>query len=237
MRIVRNARVERVDYGRGRFRVTVGGALIEGDRLLIATGRAPNTASLDLAEAGVETDAGGAIQVDERLRTTAEDVYAAGDCTTQPQFVYVAAAAGTRAAINMTGGEAALDLSAMPSVVFTDPQVGTVGLAEAAAREQGLEVESRTLALEHVPRALVNFDTHGFVKLVAERASGRLLGAQIVAAEAGEVVQAAALAIRAGMTVDALGSELFPYLTMVEGLKLCAQTFTRDVNRLSCCAG
>lgn len=237
MGIVRHARVERVDYDHGRFRVTVGGAVIEGDRLLVATGRTPNTARLDLAKAGVATDARGAIRVDERLRTTAEHVYAAGDCATHPQFVYVAAAAGTRAAINMTGGEAALDLSAMPAVVFTDPQVGTVGLTEAAAREQGLEVESRTLSLEHVPRALVNFDTRGFVKLVAERGSGRLLGAQIVAAEGGEVVQAAALAIRAGLTVEALGNELFPYLTMVEALKLCAQTFTRDVSRLSCCAG
>jgi len=237
MRIVRNARVERVDYERGRFRVTVGGAIIEGDRLLVATGRAPNTAGLNLGKAGVATDARGAIRVDASMRTTADHIYAAGDCTTQPQFVYVAAAAGTRAAINMTGGEAALDLSAMPAVVFTDPQVGTVGVTESAAREQGLEVESRTLALEHVPRALANFDTHGFVKLVAERGSGRLVGAQIVAAEGGEVVQAAALAIRAGMTFESLGSELFPYLTMVEALKLCAQTFTRDVSKLSCCAG
>jgi len=237
MRIVRNARVERVDYEGGRFHLVLHDQTVQGDRLLVATGRTPNTARLDLAKAGVATDARGAIRVDERLRTTAEHVYAAGDCTIQPQFVYVAAAAGTRAAINMTGGEAALDLSAMPAVVFTDPQVGTVGLTEAAAREQGREVESRTLALEHVPRALANFDTHGFVKLVAERGTGRLLGAQIVAAEGGEVVQAAALAIRAGMTVEALGNELFPYLTMVEALKLCAQTFTRDVSRLSCCAG
>ncbi len=237
MRIIRHARVERADYEGGRFHVVLDDEAIQGDRLLIATGRAPNTADLDLDKTGVATDARGAIRVDERMRTTVEHIYAAGDCSTQPQFVYVAAAAGTRAAINMAGGAAALDLSAMPAVVFTDPQVGTVGLTESAAREQGLEVESRTLALEHVPRALANFDTHGFVKLVAERGSGRILGAQIVAAEGGEVVQTAALAIRAGMTVEGLGSELFPYLTMVEALKLCAQTFTKDVSRLSCCAG
>ena len=187
--------------------------------------------------AGIETTPNGAIRIDDHMRTTAEHVYAAGDCTDQPQLVYVAAAAGTRAAVNMTGGDAALDLSVVPAVVFTDPQVASVGVTEAAAREQGLEVENRTLALNDVPRALANFDTRGFVKLVAEKASGRLLGAQVLAAEGGEIIQTAALAIQNGMTVQELGNRLFPYLTMVEGLKLCAQTFTRDVKQLSCCAG
>lgn len=149
----------------------------------------------------------------------------------------MAAAAGTRAAINMTGGEAALDLSAMPAVVFTDPQVATVGLSEATARAQGLEVDTRTLRLDNVPRALANFDTRGFIKLVAEAGSGRLLGVQAVASEAGEVIQSAALALRAHMTVHDLAEQMFPYLTMVEALKLCAQTFTKDVTLLSCCAG
>jgi mercuric reductase len=237
MRVVFGARVERVTHEHGRFLVAIAGDAIEGDRLLMAIGRAPNTAELDLAVAGVRTDARGAIVVDKRLRTSAPAIYAAGDCTTLPQFVNVAAAAGTRAAINMTGGDEVLDLATMPAVVFTDPQVGTVGLTEAAARAQGLDAESRSLPLEHVPRALANFDTRGFVKLVAERGTGRLLGTQVVASEAGEVIQAAALAIRANMTVKALGEGLFPYLTMVEGLKLCAQTFTREVAKLSCCAG
>lgn len=88
-----------------------------------------------------------------------------------------------------------------------------------------------------MPRALANFDTRGFIKLVAEAGSGRLLGVQAVAPEAGELIQSAALALRARMTVHDLADQLFPYLTMVEGLKLCAQTFTRDVKQLSCCAG
>ena len=207
------------------------------DRLLVATGRQPNTGGLALEKAGVETDHRGAIVVDDHMRTSVSHIYAAGDCTNQPQHVYVAAAAGTRAAINMTGGDAALDLSAMPAVVFTDPAVATVGLSEAEAAGQGIATESRTLDLENVPRALANFDTRGFIKLVAEQGSGRLLGAQVLAAEAGEIIQAAALAIRNRMTVEALAGELFPYLTMVEGLKLCAQTFRKDVTELSCCAG
>ncbi len=85
--------------------------------------------------------------------TSVEHIYAAGDCTDQPQFVYVAAAAGTRAAINMTGGDAALNLTAMPAVVFTDPQVATVGYSEAEAHHDGIKTDSRTLTLDNVVRA------------------------------------------------------------------------------------
>jgi mercuric reductase len=213
------------------------GETLSGDRLMFATGRQPNTDGLDLGKAGVATDARGAIVVDDHLRTNVEHIYAAGDCTNAPQFVYVAAAAGTRAAVNMTGGDAALDLTAMPAVVFTDPQVATVGLTEAQAKAKGMVTDSRTLTLDNVPRALANFETRGFIKLVAEKDSGRLVGAQILAPEAGEIIQTAALAVRAQMTVKDLANQLFPYLTMVEGLKLCAQTFTKDVKQLSCCAG
>lgn len=209
---------------------------IRADRLLVATGRRPNTDRLDLDKAGVKIKPNGAIVIDDHMRTSAEHIYAAGDCTNQPQYVYVAAA-GTRAAINMTAGDTRLDLSAMPAVVFSDPQVATVGLNAQQALDQGLDVESRTLDLENVPRALANFDTRGFIKLVAEKDSGRILGCQVLAAEGGEIIQSAALAIRNRMTVQDLADQLFPYLTMVEGLKLCAQIFTRDVKQLSCCAG
>ncbi len=210
---------------------------LRADKLLVATGRAPNTQELGLDVAGVATTAQGAIVIDSAMHTNVANIYAAGDCTNQPQYVYVAAAAGTRAAINMTGGEATLDLSVMPAVVFTEPQVATVGLTEAEAHLHGIETDSRLLTLDNVPRALVNFDTRGFIKLVAEAGSGRLIGVQAVAPEAGELIQAAALAIRARMTVQELADQLFPYLTMVEGLKLCAQTFFKDVKQLSCCAG
>ena len=237
MRVLTHTEVKGVRHDGQRFHVVAGSETVSGDRLLVATGRWPNTDGLDLARAGVKTDKSGAIIVDDHLRTSVEHIYAAGDCTNAPQFVYIAAAAGTRAAVNMTAGDAALDLSAMPAVVFTDPQVATVGLTEAQATAQGIKTDSRTLPLENVPRALANFDTRGFIKLVTEKDSGRLLGAQILAAEAGEIIQTAALALRARLTVRDLADQLFSYLTMVEGLKLTAQTFTKDVKQLSCCAG
>ena len=237
IRVLNQTQAERISYDAGRFTVAFGAGPVEAERLLVATGRQPNTEGLALDKAGVTTDRNGAIIVDDHLRTSAANIYAAGDCSTMPQLVYVAAAAGTRAAINMTGGDASLDLSVVPAVVFTDPSVAIVGLDEGQARTAGIETISRRLDLENVPRALANFDTRGFVKLVAEARTGRLIGAQILAHNAGEMIQTAALAIRHRMTVQELGDTLFPYLVMAEGIKLAAQTFSKDVSQLSCCAG
>ena len=235
IQVLKNTRVNRVEYIQNEFVVHSNVGQLRADQLLVATGRTPNTETLNLDGIGVAIR-DGAIQVDDHLQTTVPDIYAAGDCTDQPQFVYVAAASGSRAVVNMTGGEATLDLSAMPKVVFTDPQFATVGLTEAAAQARGIAAKSRVLELENVPRALVNFDTSGFIKMVAEADTGRLLGVQAVAGEAGELIQTAVMVLRAGMTVQEIGDELFPYLTMVEGLKLCAQTFSKDITQLSCCA-
>ena len=237
LRILIHTQISNVRHDGISFYLQTEAEIICGDRLLIATGRDANTRGLGLDAAGVATDTSGAVIIDQTMRTSVAHIYAAGDCTNQPQYVYVAAAAGTRAAKNMMGGDAVLDLTAMPAVVFTDPQVATVGLSEKDAVAQGYEVDSRTLALENVPRALANFDTTGFIKLVADKKTGRLIGAQILCAEAGEMIQTAVLAVRNRMTVQELGDQLFPYLTMVEGLKLCAQTFFKDVTQLSCCAG
>lgn len=237
MRILLRTTLRGVRHDGRLLHADLGVETVTGDQLLLATGRRPNTCGLGLDRAGVATDQEGAVIIDEHMRTSVSHIYAAGDCTNQPQYVYVAAAAGMRAAVNMLGGDAVLDLSNMPAVVFTDPQVATVGLTETESRRRGLAVEARTLALDNVPRALANFDATGFIKLVAEQRTGRLVGAQILSAEAGETIQSAALAIRNRMTVQDLAEQLFPYLTMVEGLKLCAQTFFKDVKQLSCCAG
>ncbi len=236
IQVLRQTQAHSVAHVNDEFVLETSAGTLRGDALLIATGRAPNIEELNLGGIGIRTHKGGVIEVNEHLQTSVPDIYAAGDCTNQPQFVYVAAAAGSRAAQNMTGGETTLDLRSMPAVVFTDPQIATVGLSEADAHLKGIETDSRTLTLDNVPRALVNFDTRGFIKIVAKAGSGKLLGVQAVAAEAGELIQAAVLAIHHNMTVAELAGQLFPYLTMVEGLKLCAQTFSKDVKQLSCCA-
>lgn len=211
---------------------------VEAEEVLVATGRQPNTDGLGLEEVGVELLPNGGIQVDDRLRTTNPRIYAAGDVTGRDQFVYMAAYGARLAAENaLNGDNRRYDATAMPSVVFTDPQVASCGLTEAGAKSLGLEVRTSVLPLEYVPRALAARDTRGLIKLVAEANTDRLLGAHILAPEGADSIQTAVLAIKHGLTVTDLAETIFPYLTTVEGLKLAAQTFDKDVAKLSCCAG
>ncbi|CAM3555993.1 MAG: mercury(II) reductase [Thalassospira sp.] len=220
--------------------VTEGGqdVTIVAEQVLITTGRIPNTSGMGLEEIGVELLPNGSIKVDDRMRSTRPGVYAAGDVTGTDQFVYMAAYGAKIAASNaMNGNSLSYDNSAMPAVVFTDPQVASVGLTERQAKEQGIEARTSILTLDNVPRALAARDTRGLIKLVADGKTKKLIGAHILAPEGSDSIQTAALAIKTGMTYDDLGSMIFPYLTTVEGLKLAAQTFDMDVKKLSCCAG
>ena len=211
---------------------------IDADKVLITTGRAPNIEGLGLTEHGIALSPKGGIVVDDRMRTTRAGIYAAGDVTGRDQFVYMAAYGAKLAAKNALNGDSLrYDNSAMPAIVFTDPQVASVGLTEAAARAAGHEIRVSTIGLDQVPRALAARDTRGLIKLVADAAGGRLLGAHILAPEGADSIQTAALAIRQGLTVDDLADTIFPYLTTVEGLKLAALSFGKDIAKLSCCAG
>jgi mercuric reductase len=235
-------RIERVARPNGHYALSaaVGGRAqsIEAEQLLVATGRRPNTAGFGLEEAGVALGERGAVQVNGFLQTGNPDIYAAGDVIGRDMFVYVAAYAGSLAAENaLTGGRRAFDTSAMARVTFTDPQVASAGLTEAQARAAGHDVKVSVLPMSAVPRAIAARDTRGLVKLVADAASDRLLGAHVLAPEGAEIVQAAVLAMKFGITVKELAGTLFPYLTNVEALKLAVQTFDKDVSKLSCCAG
>lgn len=211
---------------------------LKAERVLVATGRRPNTETLGLAEAGVAATPAGAIIVDDRMRTSKAGVYAAGDVTGKDQFVYMAAYGAKLAAKNALNGDGLrYDNTAMPAVVFTDPQVASVGMTEAQARVAGHSVRTSVLFLDNVPRALAARDTRGLIKLVADGATRKLLGTHILAPEGGDSIQTATLAIRGGLTIDDLSEAIFPYLTTVEGLKLAALSFGRDVTKLSCCAG
>lgn len=231
-------RAEKTENGK-RLHVTVNGEerVLEGEVILVAAGRQPNVEELGLERAGVNLDERGAVRVDDQLQTTNPRVWAAGDVTLGPQFVYVAAYEGALVVDNaLSGAERSLDFGALPGVIFSDPQVATVGLTGQQAREQGREVKTSVLPLEAVPRALVNHDTVGVIKLVADARTNRLVGAHVVAENAGDVIYAATLAVKFGLTVSDLTDNFAPYLTMSEGLKLAAQAFGKDVSKLSCCA-
>lgn len=211
---------------------------IKGEKLLVATGRTPNTDDLGLAEAGVDLDKRGAIMIDDRMRTSRTGVYAAGDVTNRDQFVYMAAYGAKIAAKNALNGDSfAYDNAVMPWVVFTDPQIAGVGMSKTDAKAAGIGVKTSILRLDQLPRALAARDARGLIKLVADAETGKLLGGQIMAPEGADSIQTLALALKSGMTARELGETIFPYLTTVEGLKLAAQGFERDVAKLSCCAG
>jgi mercuric reductase len=210
---------------------------VRAEQVLVAAGRRANTRGFGLESAGITLGRKGEVAVNEFLQTANPDIYAAGDVIGDPMFVYVAAYGGTLAAENaLTGNARNYDLTALPMVTFTDPAVASVGLTEDVARAQGIAPLVSRLPLEHVPRSLAARDTRGFVKLVADAATRKLVGAHILAAEAGEMITEPALAIKFGLTIEDLASAFHPYLTLSEGIKLAAQTFDRDVAQLSCCA-
>ena len=211
--------------------------VLEVDEILVATGRRPTTDGLGLEKAGIELTERGAIRVEDDLQTTNPRVWAAGDVTGHRQFVYAAAYEGNIAARNaLEAARRKVDFHSLPRVIFTSPTFAAAGLTDEEANARGFNCECRVLPMSAVPRALVNRDTRGFVKIVAEAGTGKILGASMVADGAGDVIHSAVLAIQFGLTTDDIASTWAPYLTFAEAFKLAAQTFTRDVSKLSCCA-
>jgi mercuric reductase len=214
---------------------------LHAEQVLVATGRRPTTEGLGLDGVGVKVGRHCEILVGESLRTDNPRIWAAGDVTGSPQFVYVAAAHGKLVAENAFPESSAVpprgvDQRHLPRVTFTSPAIAAVGLTEEQAIDQGYACDCRLLPLEFVPRAVVNRDVRGVIKLVADADTGRLLGAHIIADGAGDVIATAVYALGNHMTVQQMSEMWCPYLTMAEGLKLAAQAFTRDITKLSCCA-
>jgi len=170
------------------------------------------------------------------MRTTNEVIYAAGDVTGPPMLVPVAAKEAIVATENMFGNSIKMDYRVVPWTVFTDPEISGVGLSEEEAKNSGLEVESRILPMEYVPRALAMQDTRGLIKMIINSKSKEILGVQILAPHSGEFIHEAALTLKKQLTLSELSEMLHVYPTLSESLKLVAQSFTRDPQTLSCCA-
>ncbi len=162
-------------------------------------------------------------------------MFAAGDVTAAPQYVYVAAMAGKIAARNALGSSEQVDYTGLPSVLFTSPQLASAGITEADAIAAGYRCACRFLRLSDVPRAIANHDTRGGIKVVADADTGKVLGIHALADTAGEMMLAATYAITAGFTVTQLADTWAPYLTMAEGIRLTANLFRNELPT-SCCA-
>ncbi len=206
----------------------------KAEKLLMATGRKPNTRDLGLEKAGVKIDENGAVIVNEELRTTSPDIWAAGDVIGEPMLETVAGKEGSIAAENAIAGKGKkMDFRAVPHAVFTIPQVASVGLTEKRAEETG---RCSTIPMELVPRAVLAKDTRGLVKMVIDAETERILGVHIVASLAAEMIHEGVLAVKYGMTIDDIIDTVHVFPTMTEAVKLAAQSFRKDVSKMSCCA-
>lgn len=223
--------------GSGVAAVTSTGDEVIADRLLVTTGRQPNTEGIGLEQAGVEIDERGFVVVDDELRTSVPGVWAAGDVRGGQMATPVGAHDGAIAADNaLTGRHKKPDYTAIPRAVFTDPPVATVGLSDAEVTERGIGCTCEVVPMDLVPRAAATYRTEGLIKMIAERDTGKVVGVHMLGLDAHEVIHEAAMAMRFGATVDDIIDQVHIYPTMAEGLKIAALAFRKDVTKLSCCA-
>ncbi len=211
--------------------------VIEFDEFLMAAGIVGNSTELNLDAIGVETDENGFIIVNDELKTSEDNIYAAGDITGKWFFVTTAAYEGKIAASNLLDGtHIKPDYSAVAHTTFTDPEVSSVGLTEEQAVKAGYDIEKAVFPISYTPKAQAIFKTEGLVKMIAEKETGRVIGIHMLAHNSSETIQQASVYIQNNYTVGRIGQEIGVYPTMAESLKLCAQTFTKDISKLSCCA-
>ncbi|MCU4742387.1 dihydrolipoyl dehydrogenase [Halobacteria archaeon AArc-m2/3/4] len=196
---------------------------LSAEKVLVAVGRSPVSDTLDLENAGIETDERGFIQTDDRARTNVEHVFAVGDVAGEPMLAHKGSKEGQVAAEVIAGEPAALDYQAMPAAVFTEPEIGTVGLTESEAEEQGFEPTVGQFPFRASGRALTTGHTDGFVRIVADGETGFVLGAQIVGPHASELVAELALAIEIGATVEDVAATVHTHPTLSESVMEAAE--------------
>ncbi len=241
MEIHTDARIERVTRIEGGVLACaqVGGRQrdFQAEKLLVATGLRPNTADAGLEAAGVKVDERGAVVVDDELRTTARNVWAAGDVTGKLMLVTVAAQQGSLAAENaLRGAHRKFDAAGIPHAIFTSPQVAAVGLKEEEARARGHRVAVAKIPFAHVPKAGAVRDTRGLLKMVVDERTYRILGVHVLSAAAADLIPIGVLAVRHKLAVGDLVRATFVYPTLAEAFKIAAISFQKDVTKLSCCA-
>jgi dihydrolipoamide dehydrogenase len=198
-------------------------ASFEADKVLVAVGRRPNSDQIGLETVGVKTDSHGFIQVNKKMQTNMPEIYAIGDVVGPPMLAHKASKEGVVAAEVIGGLNSEADFRAIPGVVFTDPEIATVGLTETQAKEKGYEPIVGKFPFTALGRALIAGETEGFVKIVGDKASSLVLGVHIVGAEASNLISEAALAIEMGATLEDIGLTVHPHPTLPEGIMEAAE--------------
>ncbi|UTF55757.1 dihydrolipoyl dehydrogenase [Natronosalvus rutilus] len=203
----------------------------EADRAIVAVGRQPVTDSVDLENAGIEVTDAGFIAIDGSCRTNLEHVFAVGDVAGEPMLAHKASAEGIVAAETIAGLDASIDDHVIPAVVFTDPEVATVGLSETAAAEAGFEPVVGRMPFGASGRALTTNSPEGFVRVVVDEPSGTLLGAQVVGEHASELAGELTLAITAEISAEAVAETVHAHPTLSESvMEACAAALGKAIH-------
>lgn len=209
---------------------------IECEQILFATGRKPNTDNLGLDKVGVKADERGFVLVNNKMQTSASHVWAAGDVIGEPMLETVAAKEAATAVENaFAENKKKINFNEIPHAVFTYPEVASVGLTDAQAIQKGIKCNCAVLPFELVPKAHVIGDTRGLVKIVVDNETKQILGAHILATNAADIIHEGVLAVKFGLTVDDIIDTVHVFPTLSEAIKLAAQSFRRDLTKMSCC--
>jgi len=221
--VVTNTRITRVEGRSGesvKLSADRGGSalVLQASHILVAAGRTPNTDGIGLELAGVETSSNGYIKVNERLETTASDVWAAGECAGSPHFTHISENDFHVIAENILGGHRVTTGRQVPFCLFTDPEFARIGLSEREAKERGTSYRLAKIPFGVVFRAQTLSETRGFMKALIDSGSDRILGFSAFGAEAGEVMASVQVAMLAGLPYTALRDAIFAHPTMAEGL-------------------
>ena len=209
---------------------------VKAEELLLAAGRRPNTKDMGLETVGVNLARNGAIIVNQEMQTSVPHIYAAGDAIGEPMLETAAAKEGAIAAENaLTDAGRKMDFSAVPSAVFTNPQVASVGMTEKQFMEKYHTCACRTLPMSSVPKAAVINDYRGLIKMVIHPKTKQIVGVHMVCENAADIIHEAVLAVKFRLTIDDIIDTVHNFPTLAESIKLVAQSFYRDVDKMSCC--
>lgn len=209
---------------------------IEAEQLLIATGRKPNTENLGLDKIGVKTDEKGFIIVNDEMQTSAKHVWAGGDVVGNPMLETLAAKEGSVAVENaFTTNKKKINFNEIPSAIFTYPEVASVGLTDKEAIANGVKCRCGVVSFSLVPKANIIGDTRGIIKIVANQKTKQILGVHILAPHAADLIHEGVLAVKLKLTVDDIIDTVHVFPTLSEAMKIAAQSFYRDVSKMSCC--